>query len=246
MPGPMDALRPWPIAFNLMILGAVLVAAELVPRLAAHHDLATGIANARRILDAEHALRLPSEGGLVAWLRARPALGDVANVAYVALHVPVMAATFVWTYVRHPRGFRWTRAAFLVAMALTVAGYTLLPTAPPRFLPGADDPARALYGSAAGPGGDGAVNALAAFPSGHVVFALLAAIPVVWLARPPLLRAVAALYPVAIALLVVATEHHYWLDVIAAAAVIVPVAGLAATRLVTVREPTTAPAPYPL
>jgi membrane-associated phospholipid phosphatase len=241
----MDALRPWPIAFNLVILVAVLLAAELVPRLAPHHDLATGIANARRILDVEQALHLPSEGRLAAWLRARPALGDVANVAYVALHVPVMAATFVWTFISHPRAFRWTRAAFLVAMALTVAGYTLLPTAPPRFLPGAADPARELYGSAAGPGGDGAVNALAAFPSGHVVFALLAAIPVVWLARPPLLRAAAALYPVAIALLVVATEHHYWLDV-AAGAVIVPLAGLAATRLVAVREPTTALAPYPL
>lgn len=238
------ALAPWPIALNLMLLTAVLVAAELVPRLAPHHDLATGLANARRLLHLEAALPLPSERRLADGLRARPALGDVANVAYVALHVPAMAATLVWTYLRHPRGFVWTRAAFLVAMALTVAGYALLPTAPPRFLPGAGDPASDLYGSAAGPGGDGAVNALAAFPSGHVVFALIAAIPVVRLARAPALRVAAALYPPAVALLVVATEHHYWIDALAGAAV-VAVAAPVATRLTgpPVREPASTPRP---
>lgn len=236
------ALAPWPIALNLVALVAVLLAAELIPRLAPHHDLPTGIANARRLLDIEGTLHLPAERGVAAWLRARPALADAANVAYVALHVPAMAATLIWTYLRRPRGFAWTRAAFLVAMALTVAGYTLLPTAPPRFLPGAADPARELYGSAAGPGGDGAVNALAAFPSGHVVFALIAAIPVVVLARPLALRALAALYPPAVALLVVATEHHYWIDAAAGAAVVV-VAALVATRIAgplrAFREPST-------
>jgi hypothetical protein len=100
----------------------------------------------------------------------------------------------------------------VAAMALTVAGYAALPTAPPRFLPGFANTAATLYGDAAKPDGEGAINALAAFPSGHVVFALIAALPVVRLARHPAVRALAVGYPVLITVLVVATAHHFWLD----------------------------------
>jgi hypothetical protein len=153
----------------------------------------------------------------------------------------------MWAYLTRPRLFAWTRVAFVVAMLLTIAGYTLLPTAPPRFLSGAPDGAAELYGSAARPSGDGAVNALAAFPSGHVVFALLAALPVVRCAPRAAVRALAAGYPVFVAALVIATGHHFWLDVAGAVAVVavaaaVAQAGLSADRA-TVGEPTSVAAP---
>jgi hypothetical protein len=223
-----ERLRPWPIAGNLIILVVLLVAAELLPRLAPHHDLATGVANARRILDAEAALGLPDEGDLSRWLAARPALADLANVVYVGLHVPAMAATFVWLYLTRPRPFAQTRTAFVAAMALTVAGYVLLPTAPPRFLPGVADGAEQLYGSAARPSGDGAINALAAFPSGHVVFALLAALPVVRYAGRRPIRLVAAAYPPFVVVLVVASAHHFWLDAAGGVLVVLLATGVAA------------------
>jgi membrane-associated phospholipid phosphatase len=229
-------LRPAPIAGNLLALAVLLVAAELLPRLAPHHDLATALANARRIADLQSSLGVPSERGLAGWLNARAALRDTANVAYVGLHVPVMAATLCWLYVTRPAAFRRTRALFVAAMVLTVAGYCLLPTAPPRFLPGADDGAGALYGSAAGPSGDDAVNALAAFPSGHVVFALVAALAVVANTTRLTVRALAAAYPAFVALLVVATGHHFWTDVIAGGLVVAVAA--AAVRPVRARTAT--------
>lgn len=218
-PGP-SRLRPLPIALNAIGLAALLVAAEVVPRLGPHHDLATGLRHARAIAGLERGIGLPGELGLVRWLAARPGLEDVANGLYVALHVPAIAAALTWTYLTRPRAFAWTRVVFVVAMVLTVAGYTLWPTAPPRFLGGAPDGATELYGSAARPSGDGAVNALAAFPSGHVVFALIATLPVLRWAPRAGLRALAAAYPVFVAALVIATGHHFWLDVAAAVAVV--------------------------
>jgi hypothetical protein len=168
----------------------------------------------------EASLGLPGEAGAAAWLAARPAVETVANAAYVGLHVPVLAATLTWLYVTRPQAFAWTRTLFAATLALTVAGYTALPTAPPRLLPGFADGAAALYGAAARPSGGGAVNVLAAFPSGHVAFALVAALPVVRLARRPAVRLLAAAYPVLVAAMVVATAHHFWLDAAAAVAVV--------------------------
>jgi PAP2 superfamily len=242
-------LRPRPIALNAIGLAVLLIAAEVVPRLAPHHDLATGLRHAQDLVDLERRLGLPDERGPMRWLAARPALEDAANVAYVAFHVPAIAATLVWTYLTRPRLFAWMRVAFVVAMLLTIAGYTLLPMAPPRFLSGAPDGAAELYGSAARPSGDGAVNALAAFPSGHVVFALLAALPVVRCAPRAAVRALAAAYPVLVTALVIATGHHFWLDVASAVAVVaiataaaVAPAGLRAGRS-PVGEPTPVAAP---
>jgi hypothetical protein len=236
-------LRPLPIALNATGLALLLVAAEVVPRLGPHHDLATGLRHAREIVDLERRIGLPEEHGAMRWLAARPALEDAANVAYVAFHVPAIAAALVWTYLTRPRAFAWTRAVFVIAMVLTVAGYTLLPTAPPRFLGGAPDGAAELYGSAARPSGDGAVNALAAFPSGHVVFALVAALPVLRWAPRAGVRAIAAAYPVFVAALVIATGHHFWLDVAAAVAVVGIAAAIAAVRPRARSEPLPAPAP---
>ena len=126
-------------------------------------------------------------------------------------------------------------------MALTVAGYTLLPTAPPRFLGGAADGATELYGSAARPSGGGAVNALAAFPSGHVVFALIAVLPVLRWAPHVGVRAVAGAYPVLVAALVVVAGHHFWMDVLGAVLVVAIAAVVVAVAHI--GEPTAAPPP---
>jgi membrane-associated phospholipid phosphatase len=243
-----SALRPLPIALNATGLVLLLVAAEIVPRLVPHHDLATGLHNAREVVGMERRIGLPREQGPMRWLAARPALADAANIAYVAFHVPAIAATLVWTYVTRPRAFAWTRTVFVVAMVLTVAGYALWPTAPPRFLGDAPDGPSELYGSAARPSGDGAVNALAAFPSGHVVFALVAALPVVrWSRRAPL-RALAAAYPIFVTTLVIATGHHFWIDVAGGATVVataVVAAALCSARERARPRPSRAPDPRP-
>ena len=142
----------------------------------------------------------------------------------MGLHVPVMAGTLLWVYAARPLAFPWFRTVFVLAMALTVAGYVLLPTAPPRFLPAFS----AVTG--AEPTAAGAVNTLAAFPSGHVVFAVVASWAPLCLLRSRWARVPWALYPAFVGLLVVVTAHHWWLDVVAGIAVAV-VARLLADRI---------------
>jgi hypothetical protein len=218
------------LAVQLAGLALLLALAELLPRVTTFHDLSTGVANAGRIVDAERALGIYTEPAVAAFGAEHAAVAAVGNVLYVALHVPVMAGALLWVYFRHPGHFPWLRAVFVGTMALTVLGYTLLPTAPPRFLPEFADAASAIYGEPAKPAEDGAVNTLAAFPSGHVGFALVAALAPLAILRSTPARLVWAAYPLFIGGLVVVTAHHFWFDV-AAAFVAVLVAALVANRV---------------
>lgn len=240
------ARTPGAIAVNLLALAALLVLAELLPRLAGSHDLEAALANARAITDLETAIGIYVEPQLSAWVADRPWLARGLNVLYVGLHVPVLAGVLVWLYVRHPHALRWARTTFAGTMALIVAGYVLLPTAPPRFLPEVRDTAFLLFGDSATPAGSGAVNTLAAFPSGHVAFAVVAALGARRAMRPSWRRTAWLLYPLAIFALVVVSAHHFWADGVAAIAA-VGVASAVASRLQARRErgPTPGPRPQP-
>jgi len=196
-------------------LGLLLLAAELLPRVFGSHDLATGLANARDIVELERSLGIANELELARFGAEHGWIETVGGGLYVGLHVPVMAGTLLWVYAARPLAFPWFRMVFALAMLLTVAGYVLLPTAPPRFLPAF----AALTG--AEPTDEGAVNTLAAFPSGHVVFAVVASWAPLCLLRSRWARAPWVLYPPFVALLVVVTAHHWWLDVLAGMAVAV-------------------------
>jgi hypothetical protein len=214
------ARTPRAIALNLLALAALLVLAELLPKLVGSHDLGTALRNARAITDLEAALGLYVEPELSAWVADRPWLARGLNVLYVGLHVPVLASVLVWLYARHPGAFRWARATFIGTMLLTVAGYVLLPTAPPRFLPEVRDTALLLFGDSATPTGSGAVNTLAAFPSGHVAFAVVAAVAARRAMRRSWRRTLWLGYPLGTFALVIVSAHHFWVDGLAAFAVV--------------------------
>jgi hypothetical protein len=209
-------------AGHLAALALLLIAAEVLPRVLGSHDLETGLANARRIVDVEQALGIASERPLAGWLAGHATLSSLAAAAYGGLRVPVTAAVLVWTYVRHPGAFAWVRSVFVSGMVLTVVGYTVFPAAPPRFLP----TFQGLPGDAVETTAEGAVNTLAAMPSGHVLFALVCALAGWRITR----RSVWWLYPSAVTIMVVASAHHFWLDA-AAAALVAALATAAATLL---------------
>jgi membrane-associated phospholipid phosphatase len=106
----------------------------------------------------------------------------------------------------------------MVALLLHVT----FPLAPPRMLPGEGfvDTMEVYGPSAYGAGTESVTNQYAAMPSLHaawalfVGFALVAVLTRRW-------RWAALLHPVLTVLVVVATGNHYWLDVIAAAALVV-------------------------
>lgn len=188
------------------------LAAALAPA-----DPADALARARVLIDAQRALGLAPEPALVAALEARSWLHAAAELFYVWAHLPALVGALVWAWLERPRAFGFLRDTFVAGQAATVAGYVLVPTAPPWMLEnGRAHPTDDLVYVLQSP--------YAAMPSGHLVFALVAGGAVAWLVRNPLLRLAGAAYPVLVLAVVLATGNHVWLD--AAGGVVV--AGLGA------------------
>jgi hypothetical protein len=198
---------------------AGLFLAALVPcpviALVASGDRTEALARGRAIDHAERALGLPSEPAIHAWATGRPELLAVAWFVYLFAHLPAIGGALTWAWLERPRAYRSARNVFLTAQALTLTGYLLLPSAPPHLLP--------ELGMARAPGGSGVAGLLqspwAALPSGHVVFALVAAGIVVTLVAHPVIRGVVALYPVLMLGVTVVTANHFWADATASALV---------------------------
>jgi hypothetical protein len=90
---------------------------------------------------------------------------------------------------------------------VVVAGYLLVPTAPPRMLRGGPEPASWAHSLQ---------SQYAALPSGHVAFAVVVAGVVGLQVRA--LRRVAPLYPLLVSAVVIATGNHLWIDAVAGVA----------------------------
>ena len=187
------------------------IAAALAP-----DDPAGPLARASELAAFERGLGLYVEPSLHAWLAARPTLLAVLGFLYVWGHLPATVGALVWARLEHPRAFGLVRDAFLTAQVVVVAGYVLVPTAPPRM----------LFGGERASGGvvDLIQSPYAALPSGHVAFAVVTAGIVCSLAPWRWVRAVVALYPPLVTAVGLVTAKHFWVDAVAGA-------GAAATGL---------------
>lgn len=204
-----------------MLLFAGLLAGFPLVALLAQPDAAEPVARARAIIELEASLGLFVEPAAHAWARARPQLSEVASWLYLFAHLPALGGALVWTWLERPRAYPVLRNVVLVAQALTFALYVALPTAPPRLVgdPRFGDTLGDFMGSSGSAMAHTVQSQYAALPSGHVVFALLAGGAVVLLARPLVIRVLAALYPPLVVAITIITANHFWLD--AAAAVVV-------------------------
>jgi len=193
--------------------------------------------NAEWIVDAEKALGTFFEPGLQQALLDDAWLIDIANWLYVNTHFVITTTFLAWLYLFRNEHFPFVRNMFMVAMGIALVGYALLPTAPPRLLPGEgftdtlasftsveqDSNAFSLL-----------VNKYAAVPSMHCGFALMIAGTAVAVVRNAVGRALWALYPLLVFAVVVVTANHYWLDA-AAGALVAIAAAYAAHRLALLR-----------
>jgi membrane-associated phospholipid phosphatase len=139
-------------------------------------------------------------------------------------HFVVTTGFLVWLYLYRNETFYFVRNMFMVAMALALVGYALVPTAPPRLVPGEGfvDTITAY----AQVNHDSAlvkifVNPYAAIPSMHCAFALMISVPGALIARHRVTRALWCAYPVIVLFVVVVTANHFWLDAAAGALVAV-------------------------
>jgi hypothetical protein len=176
---------------------------------------AEAFANAAWVIDAEVATGTFFEPDLQGALIDYRWIVDVANFAYMNSHFVLTTAFLVWLYVYRNEQFYFVRNMFMVAMALALVGYTLVPTAPPRLVDG--------YGFVdtinqySEVNHDSAlvkmfVNPYAAIPSMHCAFALMIGATGVLVSRHTVSKVFWAAYPLFVLFVVIVTANHFWLD----------------------------------
>lgn len=215
-PGRLSALREFALI-------AVLFLVYKVARLAVNGHVDEAFRNARAVWDAERWLRLPGELAAQQSLLGWDILVEAANSYYAYVHFPATAACLIWLYRYRPAHYRWTRNVLVLLTGGALGVHFLVPLAPPRMLTetGMLDLGR-LYGPAVygPPETDQISNQYAAMPSLHVGWALVVAIALI-AATTSRYRGLWLLHPAITLLVVVVTGNHYWLDALAAAALLV-------------------------
>jgi PAP2 superfamily len=151
-------------------------------------------------------MRLFVEANVQRAVQTLPGLTSLLGVAYLTLHLAVTAGVLLWLHRRRPDGFPFLRTALLLASGLALVGFLVYPTAPPRLAGvgivdtvsgGHVDLNRGLVSSL--------YNPYAAVPSRHIGYALIVAAGLLRHGRRLHVRAIGALYPPFVLLVIVAT-----------------------------------------
>ncbi|MFI9718117.1 phosphatase PAP2 family protein [Streptomyces sp. NPDC052396] len=204
---------------------AVVYAMYSAGRLLARGDVQSAVGHGLSILDLEKTFRINLEHPLNRLFTNNPVLGVPADFAYASLHYVVTPAVLIWLFRRHSEHYRKLRTWLLISTMIGLIGFTLLPTCPPRLL----DPSHGFVdtmrhyssygwwgGDASAPRGMGSLtNQYAAMPSLHVGWALWSGLALWKYSSRTWVRVAGVAYPLAIALVVMGTANHYFLDAVA-------------------------------
>ena len=192
--------------------------------------------NGQNVISLEKGLHTFFEPNLQAIFIDHRWIVDFANYMYMNSHFVVTTAFLVWLYVFRNQNFYFVRNMFMVAMALAIVGYALVPTAPPRLFPQEGfvdtitDFAQVNHDS-------GLVklfiNPYAAIPSMHVAFSTMIGVTGVLVSRHRITKVLWAAYPLLVFWVVVVTANHFWID--GAAGLLVAVLSALAAREVLAR-----------
>lgn len=218
--------------YELAIVTGLLITYRAI-RGVSKTDLVTAFQNAYDVIRFETWLGLPFEDDLQRWLLAHPAAIKSLNLYYVVMHFPAAIALLLWLYFRHPDRYRAVRNLMAVVTFAALVIHLIYPLAPPRMMRDFVD-TMAVFGPNIYPANalEGAANQIAAMPSLHFGWAMIEAMAVIWVLKSRW-RWLALLHPILMALCIIATANHWWLDAAAAGAIIglTAVCGQAAGRI---------------
>ncbi len=180
---------------------------------------ATAFDNAHSVMALERILGLDLEIGIQTLIfGAGKTVVAGLNEFYIYSHLIVTAIFFVVLGMGKRSRYVLFRNGFLIANAIALFVFFVLPVAPPRMFPqlGYVDTLLTLSGIDFY-GGDNAsvLNPYAAVPSMHFGYALMVGVGVAILARQHWLRVLASAYPAVMFTAIVATGNHYIVDAIA-------------------------------
>lgn len=208
-------------------LVVALYAAYSAVRLLASDDRAQATTHALDVVQVESWLHLDVEQTLNSGLGHLPVLALAGSYWYASLHFLLTPVVLFALYRRRPEVYARARTVLVLATLCALAGYLLLPTAPPRMLPGYTDtmattsPSGWWGSDASAPRGLGAAtNEFAAMPSMHVGWALWVTGVLLVLVHRPWQRILAVAYTPGTVLVVLATGNHWLLDAVAGAGLV--------------------------
>jgi len=173
--------------------------------------------HAREVISVERTLHLFVEPSVQAWASGSHLVMEIASWLYVNAQTSVTIGALLYVYLRHNQSFYFVRNMLMIGMAIALVGYSVFPTAPPRFMPewGFIDSVADVTGVGASQG-SGSMAALfnpyAAVPSMHVAFAAMIGWPLARLVRTPAVRVLWVLYPFLMTFVIVITANHFIVD----------------------------------
>jgi PAP2 superfamily len=180
-------------------------------------SMGLSFSHARDLVSAERSLGLLIEPSVQHWAVDTGWPAEVARWGYANLHFKGSCLMLGIVYFGYRGSFGFVRNAVFAGMAISVIGYALFPTAPPRFLPELGlDPSSAVTGNdpLLSRPGDPLFNPFAAVPSMHVGLSVILAWSLAMLVRPRPLKAGLFAYPLLMTYVVVASGNHFWLDAV--------------------------------
>ncbi|MFI0778416.1 phosphatase PAP2 family protein [Streptomyces sp. NPDC021212] len=210
---------------------AVVYLAYAGGRLLGQGDVTTAVNHGLGILRFERRFNIDFESPLNDLFTSHAWIGIPADFVYASLHYAATPAVLVWLWKRgRAADYRFARTWLLITTMIGLIGFVVVPTCPPRLLEAGQGfvDTMAQYSSYGWWGGDasaprgmgGLTNQYAAMPSLHVGWALWCGIALWWQGRSVWSKIVAVVYPLVIALVVMGTANHYFLDAAAGAAAV--------------------------
>ncbi|HEV2923402.1 MAG TPA: phosphatase PAP2 family protein [Solirubrobacteraceae bacterium] len=207
----------WLDALRQVSLFATAYFAYRLTRGLVEGDANAAFAHARSLISIERGMHVFIEPSIQAWASGSHVVILLASWLYVNAQGSITIAALLYLYLRHNRNFYFVRNMFMISMAIALVGYTVFPTAPPRFMPewGFIDtvadftPVNVSHTSASM---STLFNPYAAVPSMHVAFALMIGWPLALLARNGVVRVLWIVYPFVMTFVIVVTANHFILD----------------------------------
>jgi len=197
-------------------------------------DTAEADRHAHRLVALERSLHVFVEANVQHAAHALPGLTGLLGIAYLTLHLAVTAGALLWFHQRRSAAFPFVRTTLLLASGLSLVGFLIYPTAPPRLAGiGIADTVSGGHIDLNSGLVSSLYNPYAAVPSMHIGYALIIAASLLRHGRHRLVRTLGALYPALVLLVVVATGNHFFFDAAAGALV----AGLAAAAAAVLTRP---------
>jgi len=214
--GPLDVVR------QVVLFMAAYQLYRLTRGLANHPEAATeAFQNARELISIERTLNIFVEPSLQTFAGGQQWLLDGASWVYINAQTSVTIGALMWLYLFRNQSFYFVRNMFLAAFGIALIGYSLYPTAPPRFFPewGFFDAVSDFTGVPQDSVTIGKLfNPYAAVPSMHVGFALMISVPLSRLVKWRSLKVFWTVYPLMVVFVIVVTANHFIADAVLGAA----------------------------